>query len=146
MLLQVLEPEGVEQVVAGMNSAYELDRGYRVAHHGADLLPPELGVMNGRVIEAGVILGQDGLGICCCGMPSRSLSPAPWRGPAARRAPPDGSVSFTTSRTTTPPPVRWTSSSRTSGSLSSPSITSCPHLAVRFSGGSSSEISRRGRS
>jgi len=33
-------PNGVEEVVAGLDRAYAQDRGYRVAHHGADVLPP----------------------------------------------------------------------------------------------------------
>ena len=36
--LQVMGPPGVERVVAGFNEAFSLDRQYRVAHHGADLL------------------------------------------------------------------------------------------------------------
>jgi ribonuclease Z len=38
--VSVYGPEGVEKVVAGFNLAYELDRGYRVAHHGAEIVPP----------------------------------------------------------------------------------------------------------
>ena len=34
--LLVIGPEGADRVVDGLNMAYELDRGYRVAHHGAD--------------------------------------------------------------------------------------------------------------
>jgi ribonuclease Z len=33
-------PTGVEQVVAGFEQAYVLDRGYRVAHHGPKVVPP----------------------------------------------------------------------------------------------------------
>ncbi len=33
-------PPGVEEVVAGFNRAYSADRGYRVAHHGAEIVPP----------------------------------------------------------------------------------------------------------
>jgi ribonuclease Z len=38
--LRVYGPSGVEQVVGGFAQAYGLDEGYRVAHHGAALLPP----------------------------------------------------------------------------------------------------------
>ena len=31
---------GINQVVDGFNMAYGLDYGYRVAHHGMDVLPP----------------------------------------------------------------------------------------------------------
>ncbi len=38
--LRVIGPPGVERVVAGFEEAYAQDTGYRVAHHGADLMPP----------------------------------------------------------------------------------------------------------
>ena len=38
--LKVYGPPGIERVVAGFNEAYAIDDGYRVAHHGASLLPP----------------------------------------------------------------------------------------------------------
>lgn len=33
--------EGVERVANGFNEAYALDSGYRIAHHGADVVPPQ---------------------------------------------------------------------------------------------------------
>jgi ribonuclease Z len=38
--LPVYGPTGVEAVVAGFNAAYSLDEGYRVAHHGPNVMPP----------------------------------------------------------------------------------------------------------
>lgn len=38
--LPVQGPEGVETVVAGFMTAYGLDRGYRIAHHGEAVVPP----------------------------------------------------------------------------------------------------------
>ena len=38
--LPVYGPTGVDQVVAGFQSAYVLDSGYRVAHHGPVVIPP----------------------------------------------------------------------------------------------------------
>lgn len=38
--LPIYGPTGVDQVVAGFNEAYSLDRGYRVAHHGPKVMPP----------------------------------------------------------------------------------------------------------
>jgi len=38
--VEVIGPTGVEQVVQGFNLAYQLDAGYRVAHHGPDAVPP----------------------------------------------------------------------------------------------------------
>lgn len=38
--LPVNAPAGVEAVIAGFNAAYATDNGYRVAHHGAAIVPP----------------------------------------------------------------------------------------------------------
>lgn len=38
--LPIHGPQGVEQVVAGFNAGYATDNGYRVAHHGAAIVPP----------------------------------------------------------------------------------------------------------
>jgi ribonuclease Z len=51
--LAVFGPPGVAEVVDGLNAAYRLDSTYRVAHHGDDLMRPELGVMQARLMEAG---------------------------------------------------------------------------------------------
>ena len=40
--LDVYGPPGVERVVAGFSEAYALDQGYRTAHHGAELMAPDL--------------------------------------------------------------------------------------------------------
>ncbi len=61
--LAIMGPEGVDTVVAGMNQAYRLDHRYRVAHHGADMLPPAYGELTARTISAGVILDDRGLKI-----------------------------------------------------------------------------------
>jgi len=49
--LRVFGPPGVERVVAGFEEAYALDAGYRVAHHGAELLPPAVGRLEPRVVR-----------------------------------------------------------------------------------------------
>jgi ribonuclease Z len=38
--LPVYGPAGVEAVVNGLNAAYRLDQGYRIAHHGPAVAPP----------------------------------------------------------------------------------------------------------
>jgi ribonuclease Z len=38
--LPVYGPIGVDTVVSGFNSAYSLDRGYRIAHHGTKVMQP----------------------------------------------------------------------------------------------------------
>jgi ribonuclease Z len=48
--LQVFGPAGVEQLVDGFQQAYALDRGYRVAHHGAEMLSPEDGLMQAHAL------------------------------------------------------------------------------------------------
>lgn len=57
--LQVYGPEGIRQLVSGLNRAYKLDRSYRVAHHGEELMKPNLGIPAAETIEPGVII-QDG--------------------------------------------------------------------------------------
>ena len=43
--LPVFGPDGVQQVVEGLNLAYAQDRGYRIAHHGETVTPPAAGGM-----------------------------------------------------------------------------------------------------
>ena len=74
--LRVIGPAGVEQVVSGFNTAYTLDRGYRVAHHGAELLPPALHEMQAETIEPGVILDEDGLTITAFAVDHTPVAPA----------------------------------------------------------------------
>jgi ribonuclease Z len=38
--LPVYGPTGLDQVVGGFEQAYQLDRGYRIAHHGPRVVPP----------------------------------------------------------------------------------------------------------
>ncbi len=61
--LTVFGPTGVAEVVDGLNDAYRLDLTYRVAHHGEELLAPNLGVMEARLMEAGAVLDFGGLAI-----------------------------------------------------------------------------------
>lgn len=48
--LRVFGPPGVERVVTGFSEAYALDSQYRVAHHGAALLPPDAGRMEAHAV------------------------------------------------------------------------------------------------
>lgn len=61
--LIVAGPEGIRQVVAGLNQAYELDRGYRVTHHSAELLPPAVGLMTVRQLAIDEVVEMDELTI-----------------------------------------------------------------------------------
>ena len=75
--LRVFGPPGVERVVAGFEEAYALDAGYRVAHHGAELLPPEVGRMQPRVVaEPGLVLEQDGLRVTAFAVDHDPVRPA----------------------------------------------------------------------
>jgi ribonuclease Z len=74
--LQIIGPEGVDRIVEGLNITYELDRGYRVAHHGAELLSPELGVLQSRTIGEDVIVDEGGLRITAFEVSHPPIDPA----------------------------------------------------------------------
>jgi ribonuclease Z len=57
--LPVYGPPGVERVVSGFGEAYALDSAYRVAHHGADLLPPAIAGMEAKRIPLGEPGGRE---------------------------------------------------------------------------------------
>ena len=59
--LQVFGPIGVNKIVDGFNAVYELDRGYRTAHHGSGLLPPEHGFMEANTTATDGVVWQDDL-------------------------------------------------------------------------------------
>ena len=68
--MPVYGPQGVEKVVEGFNLAYQLDSGYRVAHHGEATVPPSGtgGEARPFTIDEGsdaphVVLQRDGLTI-----------------------------------------------------------------------------------
>ena len=74
--LQIIGPEGVNRIAEGLNITYELDRGYRVAHHGAELLNPELGVLHSRTIGEDVIVDENGLRITAFEVSHPPIEPA----------------------------------------------------------------------
>ena len=76
MPLQIIGPEGVERITEGLNMTYELDRKYRVAHHGQELLDPELGILHSHTIEEGVILDDNGLRITAFEVSHPPVEPA----------------------------------------------------------------------
>jgi len=61
--MAVFGPAGVSEVVDGLNNAYRLDLTYRVAHHGEELLAPNLGVMKAQLMEAGTVIDMGDLTI-----------------------------------------------------------------------------------
>jgi len=81
--LEVIGPEGVEEVVAGFNMAYRLDAGYRVAHHGPATVPPSGagGVARPFELSAGadasaVVWDKDGVVITAFKVNHEPVSPA----------------------------------------------------------------------
>ena len=74
--LQIVGPEGVEEVVAGFNRAFAMDAAYRTEHHGVALMPPELGVLAARTIEPGLVHDEDGLRIRAFPVDHAPVAPA----------------------------------------------------------------------
>lgn len=74
--LQIVGPEGVEEVVAGFNRAFAMDAAYRTEHHGMALMPPELGVLAARTIEPGLVHDEDGLRIRAFPVDHAPVAPA----------------------------------------------------------------------
>ena len=74
--IRVLGPTGVQRVVDGFNEAFALDYGYRVAHHGAEFLPPDAGPMLAETIAPGVVLQKEGLVVTAFEVDHRPVEPA----------------------------------------------------------------------
>ena len=53
--LTVYGPTGVDEVIDAVNAGYRLDRIYRTGHHGEELLPPALGILEHKTIAPGVV-------------------------------------------------------------------------------------------
>ena len=74
--LQIFGPTGVSNVVNGFNLAFELDRKYRVAHHGEELLPSEFGLLQSNPVEPGLIFERDGLKVFAFRVDHKPVEPA----------------------------------------------------------------------
>jgi ribonuclease Z len=74
--LAVYGPRGVEQVVAGFNQAYDTDRDYRVAHHGADFLPKTGGQAKALTVDPGVVFSEAGLTVTAFTVDHHPINPA----------------------------------------------------------------------
>ncbi|HUH99132.1 MAG TPA: MBL fold metallo-hydrolase [Anaerolineales bacterium] len=81
--LEVIGPTGVERVVQGFNLAYQLDAGYRVAHHGPEMVPPAGagGIakpfeLSGEPNAAVVVFEQDGVRVTAFKVDHRPVEPA----------------------------------------------------------------------
>ena len=78
--LAVYGPQGLEKVVDGANAFYELDHGYRVAHHGNDIVPETGGGLAANPFEIGadsvVVWEKDGLTITAFRVDHDPVKPA----------------------------------------------------------------------
>ncbi|MDA0762721.1 MAG: MBL fold metallo-hydrolase [Proteobacteria bacterium] len=74
--LTIFGPAGIDSVVAGFNEAYRIDRGFRVAHHGADFMPLAGGMLSSKEIEPGVVWSDESLSITAFTVEHDPISPA----------------------------------------------------------------------
>lgn len=80
--LPVFAPEGIVPIVEGINAAYAADAAYRIAHHGADVMPPSGagGVPRAFVFAKGqteqVIYDRDGILITAFMVDHEPVTPA----------------------------------------------------------------------
>ena len=74
--LPIHGPEGITEVVEGLNRAYAQDKDYRIAHHGADIVPP--GGFGGTPIEfkTGILMEQSGVKIFAFVVDHEPVSPS----------------------------------------------------------------------
>jgi ribonuclease Z len=80
--LPVHGPAGVEPLVDGLNQAYARDAEYRVAHHGAEIMPPSGHGGEARPFatpndgEGVLVLEEDGLRVTAFAVPHEPVHPA----------------------------------------------------------------------
>ena len=79
--LRVYGPDGVADVVQGYAQAYAADTRFRIAHHGAALLPPERSGMAARPValqgaDAARILDEDGVVVTAFAVAHDPVKPA----------------------------------------------------------------------
>jgi len=75
--MEVFGPQGVDRVISGFNTAYELDRSYRSAHHGSAMLPPDGGVMVANTLTAPAQVWQaDGITVTAFAVAHPPIEPA----------------------------------------------------------------------
>ena len=74
--LPIHGPKGVTSVVNGLNAAYTQDRDYRVAHHGADIVPPSGFGATPIEFEAGTLLNESSVKILAFAVDHAPVSPA----------------------------------------------------------------------
>jgi ribonuclease Z len=80
MPLPVHGPDGVADVIAGFNAAYSADNRYRVAHHGAAIVPPSGGGATPVPFElegeSAVVFDDEGVKVTAFRVDHRPVEPA----------------------------------------------------------------------
>jgi len=74
--LTVSGPAGVAEITDGLNAAYRIDSTYRVAHHGAAVVPPSGFGMVGTAIEPGLVYNANGVTITAFAVDHDPITPA----------------------------------------------------------------------
>lgn len=78
--MPVYGPEGVDKVVSGFNTAYTADYGYRIAHHGADIMPRSGAGGRAMIIASGdgpqAVYNRGGVKISAFSVKHDPVSPA----------------------------------------------------------------------
>ena len=74
--LPIHGPKGVSDVVTGLNAAYAQDRDYRVAHHGANIVPPSGFGGIPLAIDAGIIMDDADLKVSVFAVDHEPVSPS----------------------------------------------------------------------
>jgi ribonuclease Z len=74
--LLVYGPTGVAEVTEGLTRAFKPDSGYRIAHHGADVVPPSGFGLTGKAITTGIVYDQHGVRITAFAVNHAPVSPA----------------------------------------------------------------------
>jgi len=74
--LTISGPAGVAEITDGLNAAYRIDSTYRVAHHGAAVVPPSGFGMVGTAIEPGLVYNANGVTITAFAVDHDPITPA----------------------------------------------------------------------
>ena len=74
--LNVFGPEGVAEITQGLNAVYRIDSIYRIAHHGAAVVPQSGFGMTGTAIAPGVVYDTDGVRITAFAVDHGPIKPA----------------------------------------------------------------------
>ncbi|WP_310474501.1 MBL fold metallo-hydrolase, partial [Sandarakinorhabdus sp.] len=74
--LPLIGPPGTSDVAAGYNLMLKADAGYRIAHHGAAIVPPGGGQFAGQDMAPGVVWNRDGLVITAFAVNHAPVAPA----------------------------------------------------------------------